>query len=174
MLRKLQVLVIGDSVADEEKARVSYEIGRFIARQGWTLITGGRGGVMEYASRGAIEEGGLVVSIIPDEDMNKATPYSSVVIATGIGYARNYINVLSADIVVAVGGGSGTLSEIAYAWQFGKPIIACAFVDGWSKELAGKKVDYRREDVVIPARSLEELFEILLIEARKILEGEEI
>ncbi|MEN2997435.1 MAG: TIGR00725 family protein [Brevinematia bacterium] len=159
--RKKQVLLIGDSGEFEDKNKVAYEIGRFIARNGWVLITGGRDGVMDWASRGAYEEGGTVVAITPFDSLENVTPFATVVIPTGMGFARNYINVLSADVVVAVGGGAGTLSEIAYAWQFNKPIIACSFVNGWSKEVAGKRLDYRERDPVINASSLEEVFDWL-------------
>ncbi|MFN4245059.1 MAG: TIGR00725 family protein [Brevinematia bacterium] len=156
--RKRQVLLIGDSGDFEEKNSVAYEIGKFVARNGWVLVTGGRDGVMDSASRGAFEEGGIVVAITPFDSLENSTPFATVVIPTGMGFARNYINVLSADVVVVVGGGAGTLSEIAYSWQFNKPIIACSFVEGWSKEVAGKKIDYREREPIIDAKSLQEVF----------------
>ncbi len=159
--RKKQVLVIGDSGEFEDRNKVAYEVGKFVAKNGWVLITGGRDGVMDSASRGAFEEGGIVVAITPFDSLENSTPFANVVIPTGMGFARNYINVLSADVVVVIGGGSGTLSEIAYAWQFNKPIIACSFVDGWSKEVAGKKIDYREREPIINARYLQEVFEYL-------------
>lgn len=163
MNRKKQVLVIGDSGDFSDRNRVAYEIGKFIARNGWVLITGGRDGVMDWASRGAFEEGGIVIAITPYDTLENATSFATVVIPTGIGFARNYINVLSADIVVAIGGGAGTLSEIAYAWQFNKTIIACSFVEGWSKEVAGKHIDYRQREPVIDAKSLEDVYKYLLL-----------
>lgn len=162
MIRKKQVLVIGDSGDFEEKNKVAYEVGKFIAKNGWVLITGGRDGVMDWATKGSYDEGGLSVAITPFDRLDLATPYASIVIPTGIGFARNYVNVLSADVVVVIGGGAGTLSEIAYAWQFNKPIIACSFVEGWSRELAGKKVDYREREPVIEAKNLQEVFNNLL------------
>lgn len=158
MGRRKQVVVIGDSGDFDEKNKVAYEIGRFVAKNGWVLITGGRDGVMDSASRGAYEEGGIVVAITPFDSLDNATKFADIVIPTGIGFARNYVNVLSGDVIVVVGGGAGTLSEIAYAWQFYKPIIACSFVEGWSKEVAGKKLDYRERDPVIDAKSLDEVF----------------
>ncbi|MCX8029163.1 MAG: TIGR00725 family protein [Brevinematales bacterium] len=158
MNRKKQVLLIGDSGEFEDKNRVAYEIGKFVARNGWILITGGRDGVMDWASKGAFEEGGIVVAITPYDSLDNATKFATIVIPTGMGFARNYINVLSADVVVVVGGGAGTLSEIAYAWQFNKPIISCSFVEGWSKEVAGKKIDYRQREPIIEAGSVDEVF----------------
>ncbi len=158
MNRKKQVLVIGDSGFFPEKNAVAYEIGKFVAQNGWVLITGGRDGVMDAATKGSADAGGISVAITPFDDLSNATPYATIVIPTGMGFARNYINVLSADVVVVVGGGAGTLSEIAYAWQFNKPIIACSFVDGWSRELAGKSIDYRAREPIINASNLEEVF----------------
>ncbi|MBN2160069.1 MAG: TIGR00725 family protein [Spirochaetes bacterium] len=145
-MRKKQVTVIGssDENAHSEEARA---IGAFIAKNGFVLITGGRGGVMEAASRGAMEQGGTVIGILPGEDPGGANRYCSVVIPTGIGFARNAVNILAADIVVAIGGRSGTLSELAYARIYGKPVVCCTFAGGWSAEFPRVKVyDYRYRD----------------------------
>jgi uncharacterized protein (TIGR00725 family) len=83
------------------------------------------------------------------------------VIPTGIGFARNYTNALSADVIVAVGGGSGTLCEMSYGWQYQKPMIACSFIEGYSREFAGRKMDYRSQQPVLKADSLEEVFRLL-------------
>lgn len=161
MLRKKQVVVIGDSAEYEERNAAAFEIGKFIAQNNWVLISGGRGGVMQAACKGAHEEGGLSISLIPDDDLSMSNPYSSVVIPTGIGFARNYSNALSGDVIVIVGGGTGTLCELTYAWQANKPIIACSFIEGCSKDYAGKVLDYRREDAVIDAKTLDEVFSYL-------------
>lgn len=135
MTRKNQIVVIGSS--DESPALPgAVAIGRFIAEQGHVLITGGRGGVMEAASRGAFEGGGIVIGILPGESIDSANRYCSVVIPTGLGFARNAVNVLAADAVVAIGGSYGTMSEIAYARLYGKPLVCCTFAGGWSAELA--------------------------------------
>ncbi len=134
-MRKKQVVVIGSS--DEtrfyEEARA---IGAFIAGRGYALISGGRGGIMEAASRGAAERGGTVVGILPGDEHGGANPYCGIVIPTGLGYARNAVNVLAADVVVAIGGSFGTLSEIAYCRTYGKPLVCCAFAGGWSGDFA--------------------------------------
>lgn len=171
MYRKIQITVIGDSLEFEENNKVAYEVGKFIAENGWVLITGGREGVMNACSKGAIENKGIVVAILPDEDLNLGTPYKTISIASGIGYARNSINVLSADIVVAIGGGSGTLSEIAYAWAYKKTIIAYEGCEGWSKKLANTTLDIRRKDPIIGAKNIKELKDILKSEVQKILES---
>jgi len=129
-MRLRQVVVIGSSDASENLEE-SYEIGRYIARNGWVLITGGRGGVMEAASRGASVEEGVVVGVIPDTAFSGANSYCTIVIPTGIGFARNVINALSGDVIIAIGGKYGTLSELAFARQYRKPIICCTFAGGW-------------------------------------------
>lgn len=103
----------------------AYELGQSIAREGWILLTGGRPkGVMDAASKGAKAEGGLVVGVIPGSDPADATEGADIVIATGMGSARNNINVLSSEVVIACGEASaGTLSEIGLAVKAGKPVV---------------------------------------------------
>ena len=125
-MKRRQVTVIG---SHEENRFMSeaYEIGRHIARRNWILVCGGRGGIMEAASRGASAEGGIVVGILPGVDFNDANPYLTAAIASGIGFARNSMNVLSGDVVVAIGGRTGTMSELSYAfqWQADDHLLFC-------------------------------------------------
>ncbi|RPI96983.1 MAG: TIGR00725 family protein [Spirochaetales bacterium] len=130
MIRR-QVTVIG-SHNDSQFLDEAYEIGRHIGVRGWTLICGGRGGIMEAASRGASDENGIVIGILPGNDFSEANPHCTAIVASGIGFARNSMNVLSGDVVVALNGRAGTLTELAYAYQYGKPIIICLFTGGWS------------------------------------------
>jgi len=168
MKRKIQITLIGDNIEIDLNNRIAYEIGKFIAAKGWILITGGRGGVMSAASRGAFENGGIVISVLPGDSINSGTPYATATIATGIGYARNSVNALSGDIVVAIGGGAGTLTEMAYAWAYNKPIIACSMAIGWSKLLAGKAIDNKRNDKIEKAKSIEEVKRLLEYYAKKL------
>lgn len=168
MYRRIQITVIGDSQEIEHHNKIAYELGKFIAEQGWVLISGGKEGVMHASSKGAIENGGIVVAILPDDDPDAGTPYKSIGVATGMGYARNSINVLSGDVIVAIGGASGTLSEIAYAWAYNKPIIAYQDCNGWSTKLANTSIDNRRNDKIIGVKSLEELKEKLSEEVKKV------
>lgn len=116
---------------DEAARSVAIELGAMIARRGWVLLTGGRAaGVMEAASRGAREAGGLVIGVLPDADAASASEHLDVAIRTGMGDARNAINVLSSDVVIALPGGAGTLSEIALALKAGKPVIAVGWDPG--------------------------------------------
>jgi hypothetical protein len=157
-MRRRQVVVIG--TGDPGFVKEAYELGRYVASRGWVLISGGRGGVMESASRGASEAGGTVVGILPGDDFSGANPHCDIVIPTGIGYARNLANVLSGDAVVAFGGKSGTLSEIAFAWQFGRPLITCAFAGGWGARLGGEPIDDRPGEMHV-AHDLQEVFLVL-------------
>lgn len=133
-MRHRQVTVIGSGGGDSCSSE-AYEIGKYIAGKGCVLITGGRGGIMESASKGAREAGGIVAGIIPGPDFSDANRYCSIVIPTGIGHARNMINILSGDVVIALGGSWGTLSEIAFSKIFNKPLIICDFAGGFSKQI---------------------------------------
>jgi uncharacterized protein (TIGR00725 family) len=115
--------VIGASVADEELLRDAEETGRLIAGHGFILVCGGLGGVMEAAAKGAKEGGGTTVGILPQEDRHAANPYIDIPVATGFGVGRNIIIVRTADILIAIGGEYGTLSEIAYALKMRKAVI---------------------------------------------------
>jgi uncharacterized protein (TIGR00725 family) len=116
--------VIGAKSCDEKTAAKALEIGRGIALAGFALVCGGLRGVMEAACRGASEAGGLTIGILPGDSVATANPYVKIPIATGLGIARNVIIVRSSTVLVAVGGGPGTLSEIAYALQLGVPVVS--------------------------------------------------
>jgi uncharacterized protein (TIGR00725 family) len=154
-MRKRQVAVIGSS-DDTQNLDEAYSIGKFVARKGYTLITGGRGGIMKAASQGAYENNGIVIGILPGDDLEASNNYCTVVIPTGIGFARNAVNVLSADILVAIGGKSGTLSELAYAGIFSKPVICCTFASGWSAEFPAMKANGHNASLLLTASSVEE------------------
>ncbi|NLA31504.1 MAG: TIGR00725 family protein [Methanomicrobiales archaeon] len=117
----MQIAVIGRGDCSEDEGRMAGAVGRLIAGKGGIVCCGGRGGVMEAVCRGAKEAGGRTVGILPDTGDGNA--YIDVVIRTGMGHARNVILILSADAVIAVGGGYGTLSEIAVALKTGKPVF---------------------------------------------------
>ncbi|MDY0296285.1 MAG: TIGR00725 family protein [Acidobacteriota bacterium] len=111
----LRVAVIGGGTADREILALAEEMGRLIGESGYLLVSGGRGGVMEAASRGARSGGGLVLGILPGLSRSEANPWVDIVITTGLGHLRNALVVGNSDIVVAVDGAFGTLSEIAHA-----------------------------------------------------------
>lgn len=118
-----RVAVIGSGTCSEVEMGIAETVGRLLAEAGAVLLTGGRSGVMEAASRGAAQAGGLVVGILPGEDASQANPWVALPIVTGLGEARNAVLIRSVQAVIAVGGEYGTLSEIAFALKFGRPVI---------------------------------------------------
>lgn len=123
---------------DEPSYRRAYRLGALIAARGWVLLTGGSAcGVMDAASRGAREAGGLVVGVLKGETAAEGSAYLDIAIRTGMGDARNVINVLSSDVVIALPGGSGTLSEVALGLKSGKTVIALGWDPGAALRSAG-------------------------------------
>ena len=121
--------VIGASNADFNEKKLAYEVGKLIAKSGYTLISGGLSGVMKEASRGAKDNGGLVLGILPGANKSDANEYVDIGIATNMGHARNFIIAHSADFLIAVGGCEGTLSEIAISLKLGKPVASLESYD---------------------------------------------
>jgi len=115
--------VIGEGTCSKRTAALARRVGDAVARAGAVLISGGRGGVMEAASRGAAEAGGVVVGILPGFKRQDANRWVTVPIVTGMDHARNVILVRSCDALIAVGGMYGTLSEIALALKLGIPVV---------------------------------------------------
>jgi uncharacterized protein (TIGR00725 family) len=118
------VAVVGSGTASGELYEKAREVGRLVAKRGGTVVCGGRSGVMEAVARGATEAGGTAIGILPDEDRKRANEYLSYSIATGTGHARNLAVVCAGDVVIAVGGEYGTLSEIGLALKVGRPVVA--------------------------------------------------
>lgn len=118
------ISVIGAGRCDSATEAAAHEVGRLIARAGATLVCGGLGGVMEAACRGAREEGGTTIGILPGTDRAEGNPHLERSICTGIGHARNLAVVASGDAVIAVGGEFGTLSEIGLARKTGRHVIS--------------------------------------------------
>lgn len=113
---------------DPATATTAYEVGRGLAEAGAVVVTGGRGGVMAEASRGAVEAGGTTVGLLPG-DRDEANAWVQVPLATGLGLHRNSVLVRSVQGIVAVDGAYGTLSEVAAALNFGRPVVA---VGSWT------------------------------------------
>ncbi len=149
MDRPLYVAVVGSGEAAGELYEKAQEVGRLVASRGGIVICGGLSGVMEAAARGATEEGGVAIGILPDEDRGRANPYLSYSVATGTGQARNLAVVCSGDVIVAVGGEYGTLSEVGLALKVGRPVVA---LESW--DLGGHLVV-----VASPEEAVERAFE---------------
>jgi uncharacterized protein (TIGR00725 family) len=123
MSRTPYVAVVGPGEASPDELHAAEEIGAGLAAAGAVVVTGGLGGVMEAACRGARSRRGRTVGILPGEDRDAANGWVDVAIATGLGELRNGLVVRAADALVAVGGGHGTLSEVALALKLGRPVV---------------------------------------------------
>jgi|TARA_B100001964_G_scaffold239399_1_gene306747 hypothetical protein len=154
-----QIAIIGSAEkVSPEVEQMAEEIGRGIARSGAVLISGGRKGVMEASCRGAKKENGLVVGILPKTN-DQANQFVDICIVTDMGDARNVLNVNSADAVISVCGGAGTLSEIALALKADKRVVAMRLSGGVSSMMAGKTIDGK---IIISAESVKEALRIVL------------
>jgi uncharacterized protein (TIGR00725 family) len=156
--RRRQVAVIGAGGCSQESepARLAEEVGRGLAEAGVALVCGGLRGVMEAACRGAAGAGGTAIGIVPGHSVAEANPFCTEVVATGIGHARNLAVVSSGEVVIAIGGEWGTLSEIGFARAIGRTVVA---LRSW--ELNGRE---RMEGApgVLPADSPAEAVELAL------------
>src|SRR3990172_12726477 len=123
MIASMIIAVIGGEEAPAEALAQAEAMGREIARRGCTLICGGRGGVMEAACRGAREAGGHTIGVLPGTDRGEANPYVELAIVSGVGRARNLIVALSADAIIAIDGGYGTLSAVRFSLSLRNPFI---------------------------------------------------
>lgn len=132
MTRRPQVTIIGNKAGGSrwsaEVARMAYTAGELAAAMGFTVITGGRSGVMEEAARGAKAAGGTVVGILPIDTFEGANPYLDIVIPTNLGIGRNVITALACDCVVALPGGQGTNQELSFALSYRRPVFSW---DSW-------------------------------------------
>lgn len=163
----MQIGIIGsnESQCSKELYEFAHSLGVFLGKRGCTVLNGGMQGTMEAVAKGVKsikKTTSKVVGILPFDNSLKANKYLDITIPTGIGFARNSVLVLSSDIIIALGGGAGTLNEISYAWQFGKKVFCYTGADGWSKKLANQNLDSRKENLLIGFESLEELSKLLL------------
>jgi uncharacterized protein (TIGR00725 family) len=158
----VSVALVGDGRSDPRLDVVAEEAGRRLAEAGAVLVCGGLGGVMAAACRGAVGAGGRTVGILPGTDRHESppNPHVDVAVFSGLGQGRNLLVVLSGDAVLAIGGGWGTLSEIALARKHGRPVV----------QLAGESVrppDGHQDPDVVPAATAEEAVELVLSLARR-------
>lgn len=152
--------VMGASSCDAQVFHTAYQIGRLIARRGAILLCGGLGGVMEAAAKGAKHEGGLTIGILPGSNERESPPNSfiDVAIFTGMSDARNAINVRSSDVVIALWGGYGTLSEIALALKIGKPVV---LLHSWTFEISPRPPSARIIIAQTPEEAVEQAFALI-------------
>jgi uncharacterized protein (TIGR00725 family) len=162
-VRKLQIAVIGyNKDCTDNAKKVAYEVGKEVARAGAVLVCGGLGGVMESACRGAKENDGTTVGIIPQEEFSYANQYCDIVLCTGIGYARDFIVASSGDGIIAVGGGVGTLIELGVGYMTKKTIVAIAGSGGVADMYGGKFLDERNRVPVLVAKDAKTAVDLIL------------
>ena len=156
-MRRTAISVIGSSRATAQELAWAEEVGRLLARRGVVLISGGLGGVMEAACRGAKSAGGLTVGVLPTAERDGGNHYLDVAIATGMGYARNAAVAYSGDACIAIGGSSGTLSEIAYATVRRVPVVS---LGSW--HLDERELSHGMKPVVVetPAEAVEKALQL--------------
>jgi uncharacterized protein (TIGR00725 family) len=123
------VSVIGQSDSTRDQETQAYELGKELAQAGYVIISGGMGGIMQAVARGVSEHDGICIGLLPGHRQSEGNPYLTVGIPTGLGHARNILVARAGEVVVAIGGGYGTLSEIAFALTMGKVVIG---LNTWS------------------------------------------
>jgi uncharacterized protein (TIGR00725 family) len=163
-MRKLQIAVLGSSkaICSKRQYQLAQGVGEEIAKLGAITVTGGGHGVMEAAMKGAKRYGGLTLGILPWEKMIHFNKYCDVIVATGIGFSRDSINLNSCDGAILVGGGAGTLNEATYAYIEDIPIVALTPSGGLAKKISGTYLDSRRTEKVIPSQEPTEAIKKLM------------
>jgi len=122
-MSRMLIAVVGGSTCSSEEEQWAAAVGRLLGERGAVLLCGGLGGVMDAAARGAKQAGGLTVGILPGSNPADANPHIDVPLTTGMGEMRNALIVRAAGAVIAIGGGWGTLSEVALARRIGTPVV---------------------------------------------------
>lgn len=151
---KITIGVIGkneqhpNDQVDTATMRLAEEVGRLVAQRGGVLVTGGRKGVMEAASKGAQLAGGLTIGFLPSMERADANPYVDIVFPTGLGRARNLLTARSCDALIMIGGSTGTLNELTIAYAEARPVVILAGSGGWADKIRpvlhqGKYLDER-------------------------------
>ena len=163
-MRTPQVAVIGNArLKQPEHVALAQSVGRLLAENGYNLVCGGLGGVMLESCRGfkTIESPGRTVGILPSFQAASANDFIDIVIPTGLDVGRNQLVVASGFAVVVIGGGAGTLSEIALASQINKPIILLKKTGGWADKLTDEHLDERCNSRLYHAQNLGQLKQLL-------------
>jgi uncharacterized protein (TIGR00725 family) len=169
MARKLQIAVLGSSkeICSKKAYELAEQVGEELAKMGAITVTGGGHGVMEAAMKGAKKYGGLTLGILPWEKIEHYNKYCDAIVATGIGWSRDAINLNSSDGAIIVGGGAGTLNEASYAYIEDIPIVAITTSGGMAETLTGIYFDVRKTEKVIGAKNPAEAVLKLLEEIEK-------
>jgi len=160
---KIGVIGPGEGLCSTELYHFGEKLGKSLGSPESVIVCGGKGGFMEAVCKGVksspLTFGGQTIGILPEDTPARANPFIDVTIPTGIGIARNIVIINTADIIIAAGGGSGTLSELAFAWQKGKTVLCISQFGGWAAELAGKNIDNRNSDLFIEVNTVDDILE---------------
>jgi uncharacterized protein (TIGR00725 family) len=173
MSKRLQIAVLGSSkeICTKKEYKLAEEVGMEIAKIGAITVTGGGHGVMEAAMKGSKKYGGLTLGILPWEKMEHYNQYCDVIVATGIGFSRDAINLNSCDGAIIVGGGAGTLNEATYAYIEDIPLVAMSTSSGMGKKLAGTFLDVRKTERIwsapTPKLAVKKLLEQIDLKLKK-------
>ena len=155
-MKKIQIGVIGynyDASLPPKTLDIAYEVGKEVAKKNAILVCGGLGGVMEYACKGAKDNGGLTVGIIPQEDYSHANRFCDIVICSGVGKSRDFIVSYSSDGIISVGGGVGTLIELCVGYMAKKIMVSIEDSGGVSDKYGGNYLDERKRIKIEKSKS---------------------
>jgi uncharacterized protein (TIGR00725 family) len=155
--RHPQICVLGSADPGSSAYRLAGEAGTLLARLGITVISGCGSPATKNAAERAVDAGGLVVSIIPTDEMPQPDWPATVVIPCGMGDARNLLIALAGDACIVIGGRAGTISEVCLAWLHKRPLLPLVGCGGWSDALPTNPPDERQNSVILPWRSTDEL-----------------
>ncbi len=164
MSKRRQILVIGNNEngCTPELEKIAYKVGQEVAKSNSVLITGGLGGVMKAAAHGAHDAKGLTVGIIPQDNPSFANEYCDIVIPSGLGLSRDFLTALSADGVIIIGGGSGTLSEVCASYMHKKPMVALKNSGGIATKYTEQYLDHRKNVKIIGVDTPKEAVKYIL------------
>jgi uncharacterized protein (TIGR00725 family) len=162
--RPVRIGVIGGNTIDRRLYAEAEEVGHLLAKAGAEIVCGGMGGAMEAVCKGAAAEGGRSVGLLPDDTIERANAFVTVPIATGMGFARNYIIVHNSDALIAIGGAEGTLNEMAAALNMGLTVVS---LDSWQVD----KIGVLRRGQLLHAANAAEAVRLALDHAGKLRKG---
>ena len=169
MKRKLKIGIIGPNTSgcSTELYQFGVKLGNSISSKNRMFFCGGAGGFMEAVSKGLKSSdstySGQTIGILQGDNSKGANEFIDIAIPTGIGIARNIILINTSDILISAGGGAGTLSEIAFAWQKKKEVLCITEFGGWAEEIAGINLDNRNKGLLIPKKSITDIVDYLKI-----------
>lgn len=177
--KKLQIGIIGSAGEDDyqkkggaskEMMQTAYELGQLLAKNNTIVVTGGKDGIMETAAKGAKEASGLTIGVVKGKERFTSNNYIDVEVISGmIADGMDELTLaLMCDAVIVVGGGAGTLQEIAIAYRNNKPIVALDNLGGWSEKLANLYLDEREKVLIKSAKSAKEAVNLVLSEIEKL------